>query len=86
MDKRILHLTLKKEWFDAIASGNKTHEYRLVKPYWIKRLSGRIFDEVHFRNGYSKDAPFMRVECNWVERGQTHFVISLGKILELRKE
>ena len=35
---KTLHLTLKKKWFDMIASGEKTEEYREVKPYWIQRL------------------------------------------------
>lgn len=35
---KILHLVLKKKWFDLIASGVKTEEYRDVKPYWEKRL------------------------------------------------
>jgi hypothetical protein len=64
--KKILHLTLKKKWFDLIASGEKKIEYREDKPYWQKRLLDgeeyKPFDEIHFRNGYSKDAPFMRVE------------------------
>lgn len=34
----ILHLTLTKQWFDMIESGEKTEEYREIKPYWIKRL------------------------------------------------
>lgn len=34
----ILHLTLKKKWFDMIASGEKKEEYREVKMYWWKRL------------------------------------------------
>lgn len=34
----ILHLTLKKEWFDMILSGEKKEEYRKIKPHWIKRL------------------------------------------------
>lgn len=34
----VLHLTLKKKWFDMIASGEKKEEYREIKPYWIKRL------------------------------------------------
>jgi hypothetical protein len=36
---KILHLTLKKKWFDMIASGEKKEEYREIKPYWVKRLS-----------------------------------------------
>lgn len=35
---KILHLTLKKKWFDMIASGDKSEEYREIKPYWISRL------------------------------------------------
>ena len=67
----ILHLTLKKKWFDLIASGAKTVEYREFKPYWEKRLlktynQCRDFNEIHFRNGYSKSAPFMRVSCNGI--------------------
>jgi hypothetical protein len=65
---RILHLTLKKKWFNLIASGEKNIEYRELKPYWIRRLfkdgCARQFDEVHFRNGYGVTAPFMRVQ--WV--------------------
>lgn len=33
-----LHLTLKKEWFNMILSGEKKEEYREIKPYWIRRL------------------------------------------------
>lgn len=64
---KILHLTLKKKWFDLIASGEKKIEYREDKPYWRSRLikepyGKAMFDEIHFRNGYSKNAPFMRVK------------------------
>lgn len=34
----VLKLTVKKEWFDLIKSGEKTEEYREVKKYWYKRL------------------------------------------------
>ena len=34
----MLTFNLKKQWFDKIKSGEKTHEYREVKPYWTKRL------------------------------------------------
>ena len=36
--EKILHLTLKKKWFDLIKSGKKTIEYREIKDYWKKRL------------------------------------------------
>lgn len=35
----VLHLVLKKKWFDMIASGEKREEYRDAKPYWETRLS-----------------------------------------------
>ena len=61
---KILHLTLKKKWFDLIASGEKVFEYREYKPYWQKRISFQHYDEIHFKNGYAKDVPFMRVVYN----------------------
>ena len=35
---KTLHLTLTRNWFDAILCGEKNEEYRELKPYWIKRL------------------------------------------------
>ena len=91
---KVLHLTLKKKWFDQIASGIKIREFREVKPYWTSRLEGKIFDEIHFRNGYSKDAPFMRVEWKGCKQGLVkdfpngdlteQYIIKLGKILYIR--
>ena len=34
----VLRLTLKKKWFDMIASGEKKEEYREIKHYWMDRL------------------------------------------------
>ena len=36
--KKVLTLTVSKEWFDMISEGRKTEEYRVPKSYWIKRL------------------------------------------------
>lgn len=38
MKKKVLTLTISKQWFDMILSGEKTEEYREIKSYWIKRL------------------------------------------------
>jgi hypothetical protein len=85
---KILHLTLNPEFFRQIAAGEKPYEYRLIKPYWTTRLEGKHFDEVHFKNGYARDAPFMRVEVKGIERtifnGAPHYKIILGRILEVR--
>ena len=65
--RRILHLTLKKKWFDFIKTGEKKLEYREDKPYWRKRLLDdkgfpKMFDIVRFRNGYAKNSPVVDVE------------------------
>ena len=35
----ILHLVLKRKWYEMIASGEKTEEYRALTPYWASRLN-----------------------------------------------
>lgn len=96
----ILHLTLKKKWFDMIASGEKKEEYREIKPYWIQRLHSnnppdfapKKFDFVHFRNGYSANAPELTVRCLGIETGQAKpnwsdgltgcvYIIKLGDVV-----
>ena len=37
---RILHLVLIGKWYDMIARGEKTEEYRAITPYWCNRLIG----------------------------------------------
>ena len=91
---KILHLTLKAKWFDMIASGRKHEEYREIKPYWYKRLADKEFTHVLFRNGYSKNARSVLVECIWIsvaygieswgaEIGKEYYVIYLGDIVEI---
>jgi ASC-1-like (ASCH) protein len=84
----VLCLTLHREFFDAILAGKKKTEYRENKEYWRRRLIGRTYEEVHFRNGYATNAPFMRVQCKGLRKvrrgGKIQFAIRLGKILELR--
>lgn len=48
----VLHLPLKGVWFDQIVSGEKTHEFRLVTPFWTKRLEGRSYDLIELSRGY----------------------------------
>lgn len=62
-----LFFNLKKVWYDKIASGEKTIEYREIKPYWQKRLQEAMFQyndgislkdwTVTFRLGYSTKYP-----------------------------
>ena len=83
--KSILYLTLEREWFDDIVRGVKNEEYRELKDYWKKRLEGRTYDIVRFRNGYARDAPVMDVEFLGVEKRKDCYAIRLGKILRIER-
>ena len=83
-NRAVLHLTLHRQFFDEIAKGKKKREYRDDKPYWRKRLMGRKYAEILFRNGYLRRAPLMRVKCLEIRKGKGRFVIRLGKVLEVR--
>lgn len=94
---KILHLTLKKQWFDMIAAGEKLEEYRDIKPYWERRLfepdgMPKDYDIVRFRNGYSENAPTMDVQLEMIHRGfgsdkwgaeneKVYFVLTLGRTI-----
>ncbi len=77
---RVLHLTLKKQWFDMISKGVKKEEYREIKDYWIKRLKDMglqepfhafiPYDKIVFKNGYAKNAPTMVVQFDGIRIGK----------------
>lgn len=90
-----LHLTLKKKWFDMILSGEKTEEYREIKPYWTNRFYSKKYHYITFRNGYATNAPQFTIELKSIitsigkpewgaEEGKTYFVLSLGKIINTK--
>ena len=35
---KVITLNVSKQWFDMIVTGEKTEEYRVIKPYWVTRL------------------------------------------------
>ena len=62
----VLHLVLKGKWYDMIASGEKTEEYRADTPYWHRRLSDWVVDHpidghlvIAFSRGYRKPDLFV---------------------------
>lgn len=63
----MLTFNLKKEWFDKIKSGEKTHEYREVKPYWEKRIDSFIneYQSMDEDNEYSPII-FEDLHCEFV--------------------
>jgi len=65
----MLIFNLKKEWFDKIKSGEKTHEYRLATDYWRKRIEKWVCTvKTHISHIYSlidkngKEKSIMRVK------------------------
>lgn len=56
-----LPLTIKKQWFDMILSGEKKEEYRDIKPYYDSRFSNIIGypkEDMHFIFSNSISEPF----------------------------
>lgn len=63
-----LYLPLKGEYFDAIKAGTKTEEYRLVTPYWQKRLSSPfgLYERIVLTRGYPpRDDADRRLVLPW---------------------
>lgn len=92
---RVLRLTLKKKWFDMIASGEKREEYREPSTWIDSRVNAwKEYDVVEFKNGSSPNAPSCVVEYrgyDWHEGkplwgatpGRRYVVIKLGEVLSL---
>ena len=81
---KILHLNLFRKYFNQIADGTKTIEYRDKTDYWKRRIEDKEYDVIKFRNGYAKDAPTMLVEYNGLNLGNPFaYEIQLGKIIEV---
>lgn len=55
-----LVLALKAEYFDAIRDGSKLEEFRIVKPYWTRRLVGRTYDSIVLTRGYPETGNALR--------------------------
>ena len=63
---KTLTLPLKGIYFDQIAAGTKPEEFRLVTPYWRKRLEGRAYDRIVLTKGYPPAADAARrLELPW---------------------
>lgn len=94
---RVLRLTLKRKWFDMIASGEKREEYREIKDWIISRLHGKTYDAVEFSNGYGAHVPKVTVEflgwgtgtgrAKWgATPGKPTIIIRLGAILSRQND
>ena len=59
---KVLHLVLKRKYWEQIYKGTKTTEYRDFTKYWQNRLEGKHFTHIKFQLAYSKNPPTMLVE------------------------
>lgn len=60
---KILHLVLKKKWYEMQERGEKPEEYRASTPYWCNRLIGKGYSHVTFHYGYTKRTFTHKIDC-----------------------
>ncbi|MCF1713031.1 hypothetical protein L0U88_00125 [Flavihumibacter sp. RY-1] len=80
-----LKIVIKGQYFDEIASGEKTIEYREVTPFWTSRLfdengKRRSYDRIEFINGYNTDARRMITGFDGFTTRNNRYNIRIGKI------
>lgn len=92
---RTLRLTLKRQWFDMIASGEKPEEYREPGKWIASRVNAnKEYDVVEFANGYGPNVPRCVVEYRGYDwstgnpawgavPGKKYIVIRLGAVLSV---
>lgn len=89
----MLTLPIMGKWFDMILSGEKSEEYREIKPYYMARFK-KIFDmhpyshiptgndirAICFRNGYGSSRPEFVAECSLdIKTGRQEWGAEPGK-------
>ena len=71
---KVLHLVLKKKWYEMQERGEKTEEYREITPYWRKRLldqscNVKEYTHVCFHYGYTQRCFIHRIDSITIGRG-----------------
>lgn len=64
----VLHLPMMYKWFDKIASGEKTTEYRECSAYWNQRFEKYHYNLVRFQRGYYKNPANMLFEIKNIHK------------------
>lgn len=75
---KILDLPLKREWYEMIERGEKTEEYRMIKPYWCVRLAHCDMRLCWMRTSYNTDCQFQGKLSLINRRGYTHVRFRYG--------
>lgn len=82
---KILDLPLKAVWYLMIESGEKTEEYREIKPYWNKRICKCVFATKNMcekdKCKYCKEYTHVRFRYGYTKRTMLFKLdsISIGK-------
>jgi len=90
---RVLKVTIGRKLFEQVLAGNKTEEYRDIKPYWTNRLrclysgaDSRTPMAMIMTNGYSERSRWLKVELLGVSLGARNgvpvYILKLGAILD----
>ena len=83
-----LVLPLTRQWFAKIWNGEKTTEYREVKPYWTRRIGAWVGDNaprfILFQIGYAKDGPRLLVQTSGVDIGPCPYPGCRGDYYRIR--
>ncbi len=84
----ILHL--ERKWFARIWNGEKTVEYREVKPYWDRRIGKWLGDNtphfILFKIGYTSDGPRLLVQTCGIDVGPCPYPGWTGDYYRIRFE
>ena len=68
--ENVLKLPVNEYWYNLIKNGELTHDYREIKPYWVKGLEGKTYDVVEFYHWFKKEIPPMRFKFEWIKKGR----------------
>lgn len=88
MEQRVLKLPVNTGWYELIKSGELTHDYREIKPFWTKRLEGKEYDIVEFYHRFKKDIEPIRYKFEWIKKGRLvnynmdAYIIKFGEKVE----
>ena len=73
----MLTLPIKRKWFDMILSGEKTEEYREIKPYWTVRFQNIIAD--YYRDGYDWTKQWLdELHTDWYKNDEFEVILQNG--------
>lgn len=89
--KTTLHLTLTKEPFDVMQTGEKKIEFRkptdwIKSRFYDKKGNVRVYDLVKFTNGYGSHRPNFTAEFNSLAFASSDYVLEYSNGLKVPVE